>query len=482
MSVLPITLVVSLIHLFLSPLDATVWIRFLIGAGFIIFGLTVFLFGIDIGITPIGQQFGSKLAKINKIGLVIVITFLLGFLISIAEPDLQILAKQVQNITGNALSASELVLAVSIGLGLLVMIGVIRILFDISLKMAFFIIYLIIFIITIFTNPGMLAIAFDSSGATTGALTVPFVLAVTIGVSGIKKNTKNAENDSFGLVGLASSGAILGVLILNIITKPETSFGEFTIEYTQSSLWYPFGYYLLPTVGDVLIALSPIVLLLFISQIFLFRLRARQFGNIIKGIFYVFIGLVLFLVGAHAGFMEAGAILGQQLAENYTPLVIYIIAFLFGMVIILAEPAVYVLTYQIEAVTNAYIKRRIVIITLALGMGCAILLHTMRIFIPNFQLWHILLPGYIIVMILLPFVPRLFVGIAFDSGGVASGPMCATFMLAFTQGLASSDNILALEDAFGMIALVALIPIIAIQLLGLIYYIKTKKEVVHGTV
>ncbi|WP_079529269.1 DUF1538 domain-containing protein [Halobacillus hunanensis] len=477
-AVLPITAMVLILNFILIPLDASLIIRFIIGSILIIVGLSIFLFGVDIGITPIGQAIGKSIAKSNKIWVVMIAGLLLGFFISIAEPDLHILAGQVEMVTSGLISKTSLVIVVSIGIGLLIATGLVRTVYNFPLYKLLSILYLIIFVLAIFTSPEFLAISFDASGATTGALTVPFVLALALGISTLKKDSKASEKDSFGLVAIASTGAIIAVMIMNIIMQTDKMTGSLDAAgHDANSIIGPFLHELPIITLEIIVALVPILIIFLVFQKKSFKMTKKAVRKILMGMLFTFIGLVLFLVGVNAGFMDVGSAIGYNLASLDNKTYIIIIALLLGFVTILAEPAVHVLTSQIEDVTSGYVKRSVVLSTLSLGVGLAVLLSILRVLITDLQLWHYLLPGYIIAITLTYFAPKLFVGIAFDSGGVASGPMTATFILAFVQGAAEATaGADVLVDGFGMIALVAMTPLIALQVLGLVFKLKSKKD------
>lgn len=477
-AVLPITLIVILLHFTISPLDLVHLTRFVIGAFLIVFGLSIFLVGVDVGITPIGQHMGVWAAKSNKVWIVLVFGLLLGFFISIAEPDLHILAGQVDMVTSGGVSKISLVVIVSIGIGLLIGVGLLRIVFNYPLYKLLLILYGLIFVLCLFSSPEFLAISFDASGATTGALTVPFILALAVGISSMKKDSKAGEKDSFGLVAIASTGAIITVLIMSIVSRTDELSGALEAgESAKESLLTPFFHHIPQISKEILIALLPVVLIFLVFQIFSFRMSRKAVRRIITGVVLTFVGLVMFLVGVNAGFMEVGTLVGHQIAMMDSKLYLLIVGFILGLVTILAEPAVHVLTHQIEDVTSGYVKRSVVLLSLSLGVGLAVALSVIRVLVPDLQLWHYLLPGYMIALAMTFFVPKLFVGIAFDSGGVASGPMTATFILAFIQGTAAaSEGANVLVDGFGMIAMVALTPLIALQVLGLLFKMKTKKD------
>ena len=476
-SVLPITVIVLLLNFTLVPLDVPVMIRFLIGAVLIILGLSIFLIGVDIGITPLGTLLGSGITKTNKLWIVVISGLILGFFISIAEPGLLVLANQVDLITLGQISSISILVIVSIGLAVMVALGFIRVIYNIPLYKMLTVLYLFVLILALFTSPEFLAIAFDASGATTGVLAVPFILALSLGISALKKDSKSSEKDSFGLVSIASVGAIISVMLLNIFSKTSKFSDSLKFDLSQpDSIIEPF-ISLIPKVSvEGIISLLPLLVIFLVGQKLSFKLNRRSFLKISKGFIYTFIGLVIFLIGVNAGFMDVGGIVGHRLASLDNRWYVIIIGFIIGFVTILAEPAVYVLTHQIEEVTSGYVKRIAVLIPLAIGVGLAVALSVIRILVIELQLWHYLLPGYIIAITMSYFVPKLFVGIAFDAGGVATGPITATFILSFTQGAAEAiEGASVLRDGFGMISMVALIPIITLQMLGLIFKIKAKK-------
>lgn len=477
LSVVPITIIVLLLNFTFTPLEIPLLIRFLLGAVFIILGLAIFLVGVDIGITPIGTFMGSALAKTNKYWIVGIVGLFLGFIINIAEPDIHILAGQVDFVTAGGISKLSIVVVVSIGIGLMLALGFLRIVYNVPLYKFLSITYLLIFALALFSSPEFLAIAFDASGATTGALTVPFMLAIALGVSSLKKDSKASEKDSFGLVGIASAGAIISVLMMSILSKSDKLKGAMEYKISQeTSLITPFMEKLPVVLVEVTLALLPIALLFLIFNFVSFKLTKRPFRKIVKGLIYTFVGLVLFLVGVNAGFMDVGGIVGHKLAMLENKFILVLTGFCLGLVTILAEPAVYVLTHQIEDVTGGYVPRKLVLIALSIGVGFSVALSMLRIIVPEIKLWHYLLPGYIIALGLMYVAPKLFIGMAFDSGGVASGPMTATFILAFAQGAAEAiEGANVMVEGFGIIAMVAMTPLIALQTLGLIFKIKAGK-------
>lgn len=478
-AVVPIAIIVLLLNFTLVPLGLALVLRFLAGAVLIIIGVSLFLFGVEIGITPLGSLTGASLVKTNKLFIVLLTALVLGFFISVAEPGLMVLAQQVDFVTLSAISSWDLLVVVSIGLASMVALGFLRVFLNISLKLFLLACYIVIFVLALFTQPEFLAIAFDSSGATTGILAVPFLLALAVGIASLRKDSVASEEDSFGLVAIASAGAIMSVLILNIIigTQEYAVASLEPIEVGNVEILLPFVRYFPGALKESFVSLLPLTVSLFVLQKVLFKLEQKQFVRMVKGFIYAFVGLMIFLMGVNGGFMEISSELGLRLALYKNKFWLVITAFALGFFTILAEPAVFVLTHQIEDVTSGYVKRRAVGAGLSIGVGFAVALAAVRILTPSIQLWHILLPGYIIAVGMMYFAPTLFVGIAFDAGGVATGPMTATFILAFVQGAASAfEGANLLRDGFGMIALVAMAPIITLQILGFIFQIRSRKQ------
>ncbi len=478
LSVLPITLLVLILNFTLVPIGNEMLIRFLIGSVFVILGLGIFLFGAHIGIGPIGNLMGQTIAKTNNFYIVGVLGFILGFLITVAEPDLQILANQVSLASGGILGSTLILIVVSIGVGIMVAIGLLRILYGKPLNRIFVITYSIILVLGIIVSEEFLAISVDASGATTGAMTTPFILALGYGVSQLKGG-KTSEEDSFGMVGLASAGPIFAIMIMSIVKGISNIQGEVVAFVPNVGIITPYLRALPQLLKESLFTLFPLLVLFLIFDKRKFHLSKQNRSTILKGLLYTYIGLTLFLVGVNAGFMEVGREMGQGIAASGYIWMLPIIGFLLGMVVVLAEPAVYILTEQVEEVTAGRIKKKIILMTLSLGIALAVSMSMLRIMIPALKLWHFLLPGFGLAAFLSYKVPPIFVGIAYDSGGVASGPMTATFILAFAQGAATiipTANVLI--DGFGVIAMVAMMPLVAIQLLGLIFKKQAAKEVV----
>lgn len=476
-SVLPITFIVLALNFTISPLESDMIFAFLIGSVLVIVGLTIFLFGIDQGLEPIGQGIGSTMTHSRSFAALVTISLILGFFVSFAEPDLRILANQVHAVTSGQFNSLLMVIVVSIGIGVMMTLGMLRILGGVRLKYVFSATYGLIFLFSLFSTSDFLAIAFDASGATTGAITVPFMLALAAGIASNKKDSTMNEADSFGLVGISSAGAILGVLITGLILGVDKLDGALPEPVIRSgSLLQVYSAQLMHIAWDAFLSLLPIIVMYILFQVYSFKHKKGKVIDVTRGIILTFVGLVIFLLGVNSGFMYLGTELGVQLAGMSSKFPVLLVSLLLGLTTVLAEPAVHVLTQQVETVTGGSVKRILVFVFLSVAVGMSILMSTVRILVPGIKLWMYLLPGFGLCAILAFFVPDLFVGMAYDAGGVASGPMTATFSLAFVQGISASipgADIVA--EGFGMISVVAMMPILAIELLGALYQAKLRK-------
>ena len=477
-AIAPIIAIVLILNFTFVPLGSVLITEFLIGAVLIILGLSVFLVGVDLAIMPLGKHAGEIISKSNKLWILAAAGIILGFFISLAEPGMIVLANQVDLVTLGQLSSTKLLVYVSVGFALTLSLGLRRIFSKIPLHYLLIALYILIGIAGTFTSPEFLALAFDSSGATTGIMAVPFILALGVGVASRKKDSVSSEEDSFGLVAMASAGAVMGVMALNMVSgasQYDTSL-PLTLELTES-VFASIMVIIPGTLFDGFLTLLPLIGIFFILRVTVLKLSKNRSRRMIKGFIYSYIGLILFFLGVDGGFMQVAAVLGHNLALRGNNTLTLITAFFIGLITIAAEPAVYVQTRQIEDVTSGHVKRRTVLAPLCIGVGIAVMLSVARILNPGIALWHFLLPGFTVALALTFFVPKLFVGIAFDAGGVATGPMTATFILSFTQGAAASKgDANLLIDGFGMISLVAMFPILTMQILGLLYKVKTRKR------
>ena len=471
-AVLPIIGIVLVLCFSIAPIPNSVLMTFVVGAVLLIIGMMFFALGAEMAMTPMGERIGTKLTNTRKISVVIVLCFILGFIITISEPDLQVLAEQVPSIPNYTL-----IIAVATGVGIFLVAAVLRMLFGIPLAHMLLILYPIIFILASIVPQDFLTVAFDSGGVTTGPMTVPFIMALGIGFSAVRSD-KHAENDSFGLVALCSVGPILAVLLLGLLYHPgESGYEQTMIVKTDNSveMWQLFQEGLPYYMKEMLISLLPIILFFFIFQIVSLHLHKKTLVKIIIGIIYTYIGLVLFLTGVNVGFMPAGNYLGQVIAGLSYPWIIVPIGMLIGYFIVKAEPAVYVLTEQVEELTSGAISAKAMGMSLSIGVAFSLGLAMVRVLTGISILWF-LLPGYAVALGLTFFVPKIFTAIAFDSGGVASGPMTATFLLPFSMGACEALGGNVVTDAFGVVAMVAMTPLITIQILGLIYQIQEQMK------
>lgn len=477
-SVAPITALVLILHFTIVPMDTNIIIKFIIGSVFVMVGLIIFLLGVDIGVTPLGGLTGSSLVKSNKLWVVLITGLTLGFFVSVAEPGLMVLANQVNLVTSGQIPGFSIIIVVSIGLAVMLALGLVRVFYDIPLYKVFVVLYAIIFGLALFSSREFIAIAFDAAGSTTGILVVPFILALSVGVSKHKKDSKASEKDSFGLVAVAATGIAMSVMLLGIFSKTDEFTAALDVELSGSSSIIRSFIGIMPQyIKESFIAILPLLIILLILQRIFFKLKKRELRKLLTGFLYAFIGLFIFLVGVNAGFMDVGITIGNNLALLDNKIYIVVVAFVLGFVTVLAEPAVYILTQQIEEVTSGHVKRKAVLVSLTIGAGLAVSLSIVRILVPGIQLWHYLLPGYAICILMTFFIPKLFVGMSFDAGIVATGPMTATFILAFVQGAANAfEGADLMVDGFGMIAMAAMTPIFTLEVLGLIFAIKSRKK------
>ncbi len=470
-SVMPIVMLVLIICFFIVPVPNSALLSFLFGAVLLIAGMGLFTMGTDMAMTPIGEYVGASMTKSRKIWLIVLVGFLLGVLITIAEPDLQVLAEQVPNIPNMVL-----ILAVAIGVGLFLVIALLRILLRVKMRVLLLIFYIAVFIVAHFVPESFLAVAFDSGGVTTGPMTVPFILALGVGVSAIRSD-KDAESDSFGLVALCSIGPILAVMILGLIYQPEdATYAAEALAQTSNSQQLGMQYitelpYYLMEVG---VALAPIVVFFIIFQITSLHLQRRRVIRILVGIVYTYVGLVMFLLGVNVGFMPLGEYIGQELGLLSFNWILVPLGMIIGYFVVSAEPAVHVLSKQVYEITAGAIPKKALSTCLSIGVSVSVGLAMLRILI-KLPIMALLIPCYAIALILMFFVPEIFTSIAFDSGGVASGPMTATFLLPLAMGVCSAVGGDVASDAFGVVAMVAMTPLITIQALGLYYKLKQRR-------
>jgi hypothetical protein len=438
---------------------------FIVGAALLILGMGFFTLGADMSMIPMGEGIGVQLTKTSSLLLTLCVSFVMGLIITIAEPDLQVLAAQTPSVHPLAL-----ILTVAAGVGLFLALAIARILFKIGLSLLLLLFYGLVFGIAFFAPPNIVPVAFDSGGVTTGPMTVPFILAMGVGVASVRSD-KNSQDDSFGLVALCSVGPILAALFLGIFFKSggtDPAPPEIPEALTSRDVIRHFALAFPRYIEDVFLALAAIVVFFVIFQLVSRRYKKRQIGRILVGFTYTFIGLAVFLTGVNVGFIPVGHYLGEQLASSSYRWILVPLGILIGYFIVAAEPAVHVLNKQVEEISQGAIPQKLMKRGLSIGMAAALALTMIRLLAGIPILW-ILVPGYALALALTFFVPRIFTGIAFDSGGVCSGPMTATFLLPLAMGVCQGLGGDLMRDAFGMVAMVAMTPLIVIQIMGLLY-------------
>ena len=471
-SVLPVTAIVAVLCLALVRVDVGLMLSFLLGSGLLILGMGLFTLGAELSMSRIGNLIGAKMTKSRKLWFILAVSFLLGVAITMAEPDLQVLATNVP-----AIDKTVLIVTVSVGVGLFLMLCMVRILFSVSLRLLLIVFYALLFLGAFLSDAGFLSVAFDSGGVTTGPMTVPFIMALGVGVASIRSD-ENAKADSFGLVALCSIGPVMAVMLLGAIYPTDTQADVNMVIGGFETTVELGGAYLrsLPTyMLEVAMALLPIFVFFLLFQVFSLRLRKLPLTKIVMGVGYTFLGLVLFLTGVNVGFSPLGYVLGKELVTSGLSALLIPLAMLMGWFIIDAEPAVHILNKQVEELTSGAISAKAMGLSLSVAVALANGLAMVRV-LTGLPILYFLLPGYAVALGLTFFVPRTFTAIAFDSGGVASGPLTATFMLPLAMGACTALGGNVMTDAFGLVALVAMMPLITVQVMGGIYVLKSRTK------
>lgn len=464
-SVLPITSIVLALSVTVAPMPLGTVMMFLAGALLLVVGAGLFSLGADIAMMPLGEAMGARLGGSRRWPLVALVSLALGALITLAEPDLQVLADQVP-----AIPDAVLIFTVAVGVGAFLVLAMLRtrLGWPLSRLLAFF--YPLVFLLAFLAPGDFIAVAFDSGGVTTGPITVPFLMALGVGMASLLRRRQSRE-DSFGLVALCSIGPILAVLLLSICYRPSTAdYAGISVPdvFTTQDVARQFAAGLPAYAKEVGLALLPLAAVFALFQLACRSLHRRQLAQAGVGLVYTFLGLVLFLTGVNVGFMPAGHYLGSELAASSLRWLLLPVGFLVGWFIVTAEPAVHVLTHQVEEVSGGAISRRAMLRSLSMGVAVSVTIAMLRV-LTGVSIFWFLIPGYALALGLMRFVPPIFTGIAFDSGGVASGPMTATFLLPFAMGACESLGSNLLTDAFGVVAMVAMTPLVTIQLMGFVY-------------
>ena len=470
-SVLPIMLIVLALGFTIAPVPNNAMMAFLLGGVLLIGGMGLFTLGSEMSMIPLGQAVGSEITRSRKVWVIVGISFLIGIIITVAEPDLQVLANQVPAIENNVI-----IWSVAVGVGVFLVIALLRILLGIQLRWLLIGFYVLVFGLAMFVSPDFWAVAFDSGGVTTGPMTVPFIMALGVGVSAVRSD-KQAGGDSFGLVALCSIGPIITVLLLGLLYQPDGSSYTNTAMPDARDTVEMFRAYVdaLPEYfAETARALAPIAVFLVLFQLVTKRLKRRALLSMAVGLAYVYVGLALFLTGVNVGFMPVGSFLGGSIAGHTYNWILIPIAMVIGYFIVQAEPAVHVLNKQVEEITAGAIPAHAMNIALSVGVAVSLGLAMIRVLTGISIMWF-LIPGYAISLALSFVVPEIFTSVAFDSGGVASGPMTATFLLPFALGACEAVGGNLVTDAFGVVAMVAMTPLVTIQLLGVSYQRKLNR-------
>lgn len=461
-SVVPITAIVLLLSITIAPMETGVMVLFLFGALLLILGMSLFTLGAGISMQPMGEGIGVELSRSRKIPLSMLICFVLGVLITIAEPDLQVLAEQIPSIPNMVL-----IVTVGVGVGVFLVVSLLRVVFGVPLRRLLMIFYVGLFLLAFFIPEDFIPAAFDSGGVTTGPITVPFIMALGVGMAAIRSDKRSAE-DSFGLVALCSIGPILAVMLLSLFYRPEATASENVIAevHTTIDAIRTFTDAIPAYAKEVLMAFLPIVGVFLVFQLITRRFRPRQMLRMCMGFLYTYLGLVMFLCGANVGFMPAGQLIGAEIAGSAYSYLLIPVGMLMGYFIVAAEPAVHVLKKQVEEISNGQISQRSIGLGLSIGVAVSVGIAMLRI-LTGVPILPFLIAGYALSLTISYFVPPLYTGVAFDSGGVASGPMTSAFLLPFALGACSAVGGNLMTDAFGIVAMVAMTPLITIQSIGL---------------
>ena len=470
-SVLPIILIVLALGFTIAPVPNNAMMAFLLGGVLLIGGMGLFTLGSEMSMIPLGQAVGSEITRSKKVWIIVGISFLIGIIITVAEPDLQVLANQVP-----AIQNRVIIWSVAVGVGVFLVIALLRILLGIQLRWLLIGFYVLVFGLAMFVSPDFWAVAFDSGGVTTGPMTVPFIMALGVGVSAVRSD-KQAGGDSFGLVALCSIGPIITVLLLGLLYQPDGSTYTNTVMPDAKDTVEMFRAYVdaLPEYfAETAKALAPIAVFLVLFQLITKRLKRRALLSMAVGLAYVYVGLALFLTGVNVGFMPVGSFLGGSIAGHTYNWILIPIAMVIGYFIVQAEPAVHVLNKQVEEITAGAIPAHAMNIALSVGVAVSLGMAMIRVLTGVSIMWF-LIPGYTISLALSFVVPDIFTSVAFDSGGVASGPMTATFLLPFAMGACDALGGNVVTDAFGVVAMVAMTPLVTIQLLGVSYKRRIKR-------
>jgi len=464
-TIIPVVFVVFLIALFIN-IKSTIVISFLFSSLILIIGSALFTFGAELSLILIGNKIGKNLVKSNKISLILVVSFIIGTVITIAEPDLIVLAEQI-----TSLSSITLILLISLGVGLCTLLAAARSLFSLNLNVMLFIGFIIIFFLVFYVPSSFIPFAFDSGGVTTGTMSIPFLITLGIGLVSNRIDKKSKE-DSFGLISLASTGPIIMVLLLGLFFNSGQSFSFDNSIYEN----FAFSNYITQLVycfKTVILAVLPIIIVFLIYSLITKNVNKREIHKIILGLVLTIIGLTLFILASNVGFLNMGYYLGTTITLSNFKYVLIPIIMILAFFIAIAEPAVIILIDQIKVLTEGSISEKSLKLALALGVSIAAGLSVFRVFTGT-PFFYYAIFGYGLALLLTFFIPKVFTAIAFDVGGATGGSLTTTFLLPISIGACSALGGNIYQDAFGLASLVSLIPIITIEMVGVLYQIKSR--------
>ena len=470
-AVFPITVIVLLIGIVMGIMPIYSVINFIFGSILLILGMSLFTMGSEISIMTIGEKIGSYITRKKKIFLILLVAFIIGTIITVAEPDVSVLANQVTSVNPYVLT-----IVLGVGAGLFLLLGTLRILYNIKISYILFISYLIVGVVACAVPDAYISLAFDSGGVTTGAMSVSFIIALGIGIASIR-SSKDAKEDSFGLIGICSIGPVFAVLLLGLLNGTSELASEPFMSSNVESILGVIKQYIIAIPNyfyEVALVLFPILLVFFVFQKFFLKIRKRPLKKILKGLVYTYLGLVLFLTGVNVGFLPVGYLFGSNIASSDMNYLLIPIGMLIGYVVVVAEPAVVILVEQVEEITQGNIKKKVMKTALSIGVALSIAIAMIRV-MEGIPIWYFLLPIYFIAVVLSFIIPSIFTSIAFDSGGIASGTMTAAFILPFAIGASTAMGGNVASDAFGVVAIASAVPIVTVQFIGLIYMIKLKR-------
>lgn len=473
LAVLPISVIILILHFTIAPLQSSELAVLSIGMVLLFIGMILFSVGVELALLPIGEHVGSALISSRKPLLIFVVLFIFGFIVTAAEPDISVLANQVASIPN-----TQLIIGISIGVGLFLVLAVLRILMHWKLGRVLSIIYPLAFMVAIFFSRDYISVAIDAAAVTTGPVTVPFLLAIGGGFAAVTGG-KDSEENNFGISSICSVGPIIMVLILGMFHDssstqylPQKDVGgeaaSRLVSFFADGLWH--------ALIEVVIIIVPIVAIFLLFQIIKLKLSRSELQKIFTGVIYLVVGLSIFLAGVNNGFLPAATALGEAIGKLSFNWIAIPIAFVIGACVLLAEPTAYVLVKRVEEITDGAIPRFMMLSGMTVGVGIAMSLAMVRL-LYGISIWWILIPGYLLSLTLTFVVPEIFVGIGFDAGEVATGAMSAAFVLPFAVGVGSQiPGVNIVVESFGIVGLSTMLPPIIVQLMGLIYSIKLKKS------